>query len=162
MGADDQEDQEGPLALFADESAQEVGSRELSILLVDDDPMAHAAMRLSLQGRLIAGRRAAIRSARSVEEARQALRDGPGVDLAILDLQMGAPLSGLELARWMRGEPRFKSIPIMIRSGHAGPSDELGQLGELGIEGWAPKADITLERFIAELERCCSGGGSHG
>lgn len=80
---------------------------ELRALIVDDEPLSRANIRLALADHpawVVAGECA------SIEDARQALRQGPAVDAVFLDVQLPQE-SGMVLARELAQQP---SPPVIV------------------------------------------------
>ena len=88
-----------------------VASRS-TILVVEDDPDTQAYMRISLR------REYDILIAASDAEARNVLEVRPDVGLILLDLALGED-DGLALVRFLRGQERWKQVPIIAVTAHA-------------------------------------------
>jgi len=63
-----------------------------------------------------------------------------------LDLKLPG-LSGIELLRKIRHEPRLNTVPVIIISGSINPSD-VTECSELGVTAYLPKP-VNLATFIA-------------
>lgn len=76
-------------------------------------------------------------------------------DAVILDWNMPGE-SGVELARWMRGETQFASLPLLMVSVNAAPADQARGLREGGLSAYLVKpfepAEL-LARLAALLAR---------
>ncbi len=95
------------------------------VLIVDDDPTFRRLLEIRL-----AQAGAVTFSAATGEDAVQAL-EGFGPTLVIADLMMPG-MSGLDLCRHIRADPRFKRLPILILTS-ADHSSEVGEVVGLGL-----------------------------
>ncbi|NNN05549.1 MAG: response regulator [Elusimicrobia bacterium] len=116
------------------------------ILLADDDEDNRTIMRLALTR---AGY--AVTLAQDGQEAMDAVkREVP--DLILLDLSMPR-VTGWEVVRWLKGDPRWRDIPVLAYTAHAMNGDERLAL-EAGFDGYVPKPSLprrTLEAVAARL-----------
>ncbi|CAH2605457.1 Signal transduction histidine kinase CheA (plasmid) [Rhodovastum atsumiense] len=91
-------------------------------------------------------------AASNAEEALTMISEGPPIDLLVTDIDMPG-LSGYELARRVRNDPRLANIPIIGLSGHASPRDvERGM--QAGFTRHLPKLDrdqlmATISNILA-------------
>ena len=83
-----------------------------TILVVEDDAETQAYMRTSLR------REYDVLIAASDAEAREVLEVRPDVSLILLDLALGED-DGLTLVRFLRGQERWKQVPIIAATAHA-------------------------------------------
>jgi len=100
---------------------------------------------------------ASFRLLRSAEEARAYL-DGdapfddraryPVPNLILLDLKLRR-MSGLDLLRWIRHNPAFRSMPVVVLSGMA-DANALNRAYELGIDAYIVKP-VDLKGLAATL-----------
>lgn len=117
------------------------------ILLVDDEPyiLKILSFKLRQEGW-------ATVEARTVEEALHHLESGP-VDLALLDVNLGTPLTGFDLARSIRENPATASLPIIMLTARDFVTD-IRQGREIGAAGYITKpfsiADV-VERIRSIL-----------
>jgi len=100
---------------------------------------------------------ASFRLLRSAEEARAYLDgDAPFTDrakfpvpnLILLDLKLRR-MSGLDLLRWIRHNPAFRSMPVVVLSGLA-DANALNRAYELGIDAYIVKP-VDLKGLAATL-----------
>ena len=63
-----------------------------------------------------------------------------------LDLQLPG-LSGIELLRTIRREPRLRTVPVIIVSGSINPTD-VAECSQLGVTAYLPKP-VNLATFVA-------------
>ncbi|MBI4060600.1 MAG: response regulator [Elusimicrobia bacterium] len=120
-----------------------------AVLVVDDNPDYRRIV-----SRILASGGYAALAAASAEEAR-ALLAARTPDAAILDWNLPGE-SGVELSRWLRREPRFAALPLIMISVNARPEDQVqglreGELSAYMVKPFEPAA--LLARLQALLER---------
>ena len=86
-------------------------------------------------------------TAQSAEEAAQRLADG-GVDAALLDLNYQGGMTGLDLIRQLRADPRFSALPALALTAHASPEDRRRCL-EAGFDAYLSKPVMKAEMLAA-------------
>lgn len=101
------------------------------VLVVDDDRALHGIL-----GAMFETSGIAALSAGSAEEA-YGLLAGDAVDLVVLDWSLPG-MSGIDLCRKLRGEPRFGSLPILFLTAHS-TSDELITAFDAGADDFVSK-----------------------
>jgi two-component system phosphate regulon response regulator PhoB len=101
------------------------------VLVVDDDRALHGILGAMLETSGICAL-----SAGSAEEA-YGLLAGDLVDLVVLDWSLPG-MSGVDLCRKLRGEPRFGSLPILFLTAHS-TSDELITAFDAGADDFVSK-----------------------
>ncbi len=119
------------------------------ILVIDDNPELLDTISLVLEGR---GGHQAVLSADAAEGLAQALADPP--DLAIIDVMM-PDISGYEICRRMRADPRTASVPIIILTARGQAVDRHAAL-EAGADDYLVKPtpmDELLERVSGLLAK---------
>jgi CheY-like chemotaxis protein len=117
------------------------------ILIVEDNPETADVLEASLQ---LEGYRTV--KIHAVGQAIQALlRESP--DLVLLDVMM-PDVSGLEFLRYLRRDPRFDRVPIMIVSARAQPEDIERGL-EAGATAYLPKP-FTQEELMQAVAKVLS------
>jgi CheY-like chemotaxis protein len=121
-----------------------------SILVVEDD---EADVFLLKRAFADAGLRNPVEVARDGQECVELLEVvrqpvGPGIQpapcLLILDLKMPR-LSGIDVLRWLRGQPVLRSIPVMVLSSSANQHD-IEQAYELGANAFVAKPSSVEQR----------------
>ncbi len=113
------------------------------ILIVEDNPETADMLEASLQ---LEGYRTA--KIHAVGQAIQALlRESP--DLVLLDVMM-PDVSGLEFLRYLRRDPRFDKVPIMIISARAQPED-LQKGFDAGATGYLAKP-FTQDELMGAIK----------
>jgi CheY-like chemotaxis protein len=84
---------------------------------------------------------------RSGKEALEFLSSAPTAPRVVfLDLLLPC-LSGIELLRIIRHEPRLEAVPVIIISGSINPTD-VTECSRLGVTAYLPKP-VNLATFIA-------------
>jgi PAS domain S-box-containing protein len=117
------------------------------VLIVEDDPGVATLERRQLQR---AGY--AVDVATTAEEARAKVRRG-GVNLAVLDLRLDGPSSGLDLYEQLKSEGW--NIPAILVTGFADQSVAIRAL-RTGIRDFVPKTTEYLEYLPAAVDRVVS------
>lgn len=125
-----------------------------SILIVDDDPEAHAVYR-----RLIAAKQAGytFRDALDGREAR-AILEHELPCLIILDLMM-PHLDGFDLLQQIRATPRTRHIPVLVLSGHVLSFEDIQRLNHAHVtfhsKGVLTDGEIAdaVERTVQQADR---------
>lgn len=122
------------------------------ILVVDDEPdiVALVSYNLKREGYHV-------RSAADGEEALRAVRNDD-VDLIVLDLMLPG-LSGLELCRIVRSDPRTRTIPIIMLTARGDEQDRVRGL-ETGADDYLPKP-FSPRELIARVNAVLRRTGSH-
>lgn len=116
-----------------------------TILIVDDDPV-----NLMILRRLI-GRRASYRiiEAFDGQSALDIAQANPDLDLILLDVQMG-DISGIEVCRILKNNPRTRSIPIVLISAVHTDDVSIAEGLESGADGYITKPvdDNMLQAWL--------------
>ena len=86
------------------------------ILVVEDNPA-----NLELMQEWLASEGFQVQSATTLDEA-FAVFKGDAPEAVLLDVQLGAQ-DGLDLAAWIRQDPRFRAIPVIAVTAHAMVTD---------------------------------------
>jgi response regulator RpfG family c-di-GMP phosphodiesterase len=120
------------------------------LLLVDDDPGLRALVRTTFEAVAVD-----VEEAYDVPSA-HALIDAQLPDAIVLDVSMPG-IDGLEMCRWLKGEPRTASIPVVLLSGNETSTNAAAE--ECGADAFLRKPFSPLE-LLAVVERLA--GGLHG
>ena len=122
------------------------------ILVVDDEPdiVSLVSYNLKKEGY-------AIRSAADGEEALRAARSDR-IDLIVLDLMLPG-LSGLEVCRVLRQDPRTGMIPIIMLTARGEEQDRIRGL-EAGADDYPPKP-FSPREVLARVKAVLRRTGSH-
>jgi CheY-like chemotaxis protein len=132
----------------------------MRVLLVDDDVDFLNAVRLTLEA---AGYD--VISAHTGEDAIGLLRDA-SVDVAILDLMMEEPDSGIAVAHFLRRQPEMRGIPVILatavteKTGFRVSLDDPDDRDWLQVDAWVDKPvdPQTLLREVGRLSRARQSG----
>jgi len=92
------------------------------ILVVEDNPA-----NLELMQEWLASEGFQVQSATTLDEA-FAVFKGDAPEAVLLDVQLGAQ-DGLDLAAWIRQDPRFRAIPVIAVTAHAMVTDHERVMG---------------------------------
>ncbi len=119
-----------------------------AILVVDDDAETQQYMRAALRQRYD------VVIAASGKEMRQVLDARPDVALVLMDLALDAEEDGLTLTRYLRGQERWRRIPIIAVTALAAPEDRERAL-EAGCDDYVPKP-ISRRDLFAKIDALVS------
>ena len=103
----------------------------MRIAIVDDSGTARMFIRRCLE---IAGfREAEIIEAENGRDALEKIRQTP-VDLLLTDLTMPV-MDGLTLLKWLKANPKFSELPVLVVTSAGNPAreEELLRLGAMGV-----------------------------
>jgi CheY-like chemotaxis protein len=115
-----------------------------TILVVDDDDDTR-----SLTGEYIVDAGYGCAQAESVVTAQKYL-DYNVPALIVLDYHMPM-VDGIELLKWLRTDPRFKKIPVLLVTGD--PLIDLARVHALGANGFFLKGWMEWKDLMAEIAR---------
>jgi signal transduction histidine kinase/ActR/RegA family two-component response regulator len=108
------------------------------ILVVEDDKDTHGYMKSILEPRY------EVLIAASGGEARQSLEERPDTSLILMDLQLSGSEDGIALTRYLRGQERWRRLPIIAVTAHAATEDRRRAL-DAGCDDYLSK---PLDRRI--------------
>ena len=122
------------------------------VLVVEDD--AHNAILFSkLLSKRIGCR---ITLSESAEEI-LALATGGDVDLVIMDVSLGntnyegRPVSGVDLTRMIKADPRSVGVPVILATAHAMRGDAEKLLAQSGADDYVSKPIIDHGAFVEQV-----------
>ncbi|MBL8487882.1 MAG: response regulator [Rhodocyclaceae bacterium] len=138
--------------LFAPEPAPgAAAAAPWKILLVDDEPDIHAALRLALYDIVIQDRPLRLLDARSAAEARALFAEHPDIAVVLLDVVMETEQAGLELVRHIRRDLQNRRAQILIVTGQPGYAPQRQVVTEYEIDGYRLKSDLTAEKIFVSV-----------
>jgi type II secretory ATPase GspE/PulE/Tfp pilus assembly ATPase PilB-like protein/ActR/RegA family two-component response regulator len=114
------------------------------ILLVDDDEEARVFMRALLEKADFE-----VHEAEDGQQALDVLKADPDFSLVILDLSMPS-MDGREFLNRIRGSTDTLALPVLIRTGTAGVSEEAALL-DAGADDFLMKS-VEADRFVARVK----------
>ncbi len=130
----------------------------LRVLVVEDEPDAQTLLRFILEPRY------EVITASSGEEMRRQLEAYPErLSLVLMDLKLEGDEDGVTLTRHLRGEDRWKGIPIVALTA-CSTGDDLRRAIEAGCDDYVPKPfyrkqlTALVERLIDNSQRCEDSG----
>jgi len=134
------------------EAAQSAATARLSprrVLIVEDDPAFRASLRLALVRLEMDGQPLSIEEAATAAEAETRLREGPPVDLVLLDVSLESDDAGLRLVRRIRRVLDDQRVRIVLLSADSGLDPMLQRTGvdRLDINDFCPKVGLDLQRL---------------
>jgi PAS domain S-box-containing protein len=110
-------------AVAAPEGGEPANGSKRTVLLVEDDELSQR------YAATVLGRRFEVRVAATAAEARQRLAEhSHDMALLLLDLSLSGAEDGLMLARSLRSDPRWASVPIIATTAHGLPEDRRNAL----------------------------------
>lgn len=118
-----------------------------TILIADDtsanrEPMARL---LRLEGYTVM-------CAQDGTAAVELLKSHPDVDVVLLDLMMPR-MDGQSFLRWLRNEPKYSHLPVIVISGT--PTGEAAQqVRRLGISAMLRKAEFSFRELLERIAGC--------
>jgi len=122
------------------------------VLVVEDDPHNAVLFRKILEKR--GGYRVTL--AESADQVLEIAAAG-GVDLVIMDVSLpnanwrGQQVSGVELCRLMRKDPRCAHIPVCLATAHAMRGDEERLRAESGADAYVSKPILDHGAFVRQI-----------
>ncbi len=91
-----------------------------------------------------------------VDNGFEALRALPRTKFALIVTDVNMPdVNGIELTRFVRGQPKFADIPVLVISTDAAHPDTKRAV-EAGANAFLAKP-FTAEQFLAAVARACGG-----
>jgi two-component system chemotaxis sensor kinase CheA/two-component system sensor histidine kinase and response regulator WspE len=124
--------------------------RRLRILLVDDSAIAREA-----EAAILRGLGHEVEEALDGEDGWTRLEAG-GHDLLLTDVQMPG-LSGIDLARRVKGSARHARLPVAILSSLSAPEERRRGV-DAGADAYLVKDELDAASLAAALERLCGAG----
>lgn len=120
-----------------------------NVLIVDDEPDIHAAIKMSIKHETVLGCPLNILSAHSKAEAMSLMKSFDGeISLIFLDVIMETENAGFELLAEIRQSNDFPQPQVAMVTGQAGLTSELDATRTYEINAYLPKSDLTPYRLI--------------
>ena len=122
------------------------------VLVVEDDPQNALVFRMVLERR--GGLTVTV--SESAPEVLSLVRAGE-VDLVIMDVSLadthleGKPVSGVDLCRLLKADPRTAGVPILLATAHAMRGDAGSLIRESGADGYLSKPILDHDAFIFQV-----------
>lgn len=113
------------------------------ILIVDDDPQIH-----KLLGKMLPSPKFSVESAFNAEEAKKGI-ESADPDLIVLDIMM-PKVSGIEVLKFVRENPKHKNILILILSAKDAQDDRLNGLSQ-GADDYVAKP-FHMKHLVRKIE----------
>ena len=124
------------------------------ILVVEDDTVNALLFRVLLEKR--GGHRVTVTE--SPDEVFRLVRAGE-VDAVIMDVSLshsryqGAPVSGVELCRFLKSDPETAGVPVLLATAHAMRGDAEALLRESGADDYVAKPIVDHHAFVDQVAR---------
>ncbi|MFC5452974.1 DUF3369 domain-containing protein [Paenibacillus aestuarii] len=143
--------------LFADEDESDASliveneQEPWIILVVDDEKQVHQVTRMVLEDFEFDGRKLAIHSAYSANEARKLIAVQPNAALILLDVVMEQEDSGLQLVKFIREELKNSAIRVILRTGQPGQAPERTVIMNYDINDYKEKTELTTQKLFTTV-----------
>jgi two-component system phosphate regulon response regulator PhoB len=116
------------------------------VLVVDDEPDARTLLKFILEPKY------QVITAASADQARDALENDPEpMNLVLMDLKLDGGDNGVTLTRQLRGEDRWKDVPIVALTACSTAEDVQDALAA-GCDDYVPKP-FYRKQLLALIER---------
>jgi len=117
-----------------------------TILVVEDDKSLQDAIRIKLEKNGFF-----VITARTVVQAYDYLKEISKINVVWLDHYLLGEESGLDLVVKIKGNKKFKKIPIFVVSNTAG-AEKIKSYINLGIHKYYTKSDCRLDNIISDIK----------
>jgi len=121
------------------------------VLLVDDDENIHKITTTAINAMVFSSFDVEVVSAYSSEEAKSYLQNNKDVALALVDVVMETPDSGLTLVEYIREELQLKMMRLVIRTGQANEAPEMEVVDKYDIDDYKEKTELTLQKLFTTI-----------
>ena len=81
-----------------------------------------------------------------------------GADAIVMDVSLsdatheGVPMSGVEICKILKGDPRTATIPVILATAHAMRGDDQKLLEESGADDYVSKPILDLDAFARKIQ----------
>ena len=117
------------------------------VLLVDDDPGVHAAMRLALQDSVVQGAALQLMDASCNLEAQALLAAHADIAMVFLDVVMETHDAGLLLVQHIRQQLGNRMMRIVLLTGQPGYNPQRTVVEHYEIDNYLLKPDLTADKL---------------
>jgi signal transduction histidine kinase len=117
------------------------------VLLVDDDPSIHAALRLALEGSVVQGAALQLMDASCTLEAQALLAAHPDIAMVLLDVVMETHDAGLLLVQHIRQQLGNRMMRIVLLTGQPGYSPHRAVVERYEIDNYLLKSDLNADKL---------------
>ncbi len=121
------------------------------ILVVDDDVQVHIMTDLLFKDFVFEGSPFQAVHAYSAAEAAQRLAQDPEIPVALVDVVMERPDSGLQLVKVIRNDMDNPAIRIILRTGQPGEAPERDVIQDCDINDYKSKTELTSQKLFTAL-----------
>ncbi len=121
------------------------------ILIVDDEPSIHEVTQMAITSMDFSDYELKILTAYSSDEAKKTLEDESDIALALIDVVMETPDSGLQLVNYIRHELQNSLIRLIIRTGQANEFPQMHVIQHYDINDFKEKTELTMERLYTTI-----------
>lgn len=127
-------------------------NNQFNVLIVDDEPDIHAAIKMSIKHETVLGSPINILSAYSKQEAAELIKNFAGdICLIFLDVIMETDNAGFELLAEIRESELHRQPQVVMVTGQAGLSSERDAARSHEINAYLPKSDLNPYRLVSIL-----------
>ena len=127
-------------------------NNQFNILIVDDEPDIHAAIKMSIKHETVLGKPINILSAYSKQDASDLIKNFDGdICLILLDVIMETDEAGFELLAEIRESDLHTQPQVVMVTGQAGLSSERDAARRHEINAYLPKSDLNPYRLVSIL-----------
>ena len=121
------------------------------ILLVDDDENIHKITTTAINSMVFSNFDLELISTYSSAEAKSYLKEHKDVALALVDVVMETPESGLELVDYIREKLQLKMMRLVIRTGQANEAPQMEVVDKYDIDDYKEKTELTLQKLFTTI-----------
>ncbi len=127
------------------------GARPWVMLVVDDDPTVHDAIRLIIGKMTFRNRPVQMHSAYSTAEALGLLRHISDVAIILLNMAMDSDETGLRLVRAIRDDLGNRTSRIILRTGQSGQRPDERVIVDYDIGDSLARSELTTQKLFPAL-----------
>ncbi len=121
------------------------------ILLVDDDKSIHQITTNAIDSMVFKSFNIEVISVYSSIEAKNYLKKNKDVALALIDVVMEKPESGLELVEYIREKLELNMIRLIIRTGQANEAPQMEVVDRYDIDDYKEKTELTIQKLFTTI-----------